>query len=110
MLVVLSMTNAPGAEFTMSLPMYRAFPPVIRSARCALLACALALVAAAAGGCAKPEELLTGTTSAGPGRVAAVAPWQTRAAASAEAVRPLSDGEGEVVVATAIAAHEMRRP
>jgi hypothetical protein len=49
---------------------------------------------------------MTGTT----GRTLATAPWQTQAAPSAEAVRPLSDGEGELVVASAIAAHEMRRP
>jgi hypothetical protein len=71
-----------------------------------LLACALAATAALAGGCAKPQELMTGAT----GRPVAAAPWQTQAAPSAEAVRPLSDGEGELVVASAIAAHEMRRP
>jgi hypothetical protein len=39
-----------------------------------------------------------------------VAPWKTQAAAATEAVRPLSEGEGELVVASAIAAHEMRKP
>jgi hypothetical protein len=64
-------------------------------------------MAALAGGCANPKDLLiTGST----GAPTAVAPWQTQAAPSAEAVRPLSEGEGERVVASAIAAHEMRRP
>jgi hypothetical protein len=72
--------------------------------RRALLPCTLA--AAALAGCANPRELMTGAL----GAPLAVAPWQTRAAPSAEAVRPLSEGEGELVVASAIAAHEMRKP
>jgi hypothetical protein len=90
--------------------MFRLFPPHLRFVRRALLPCALAVAAASMCGCTKPEELLTGSTSAIPGQATAVAPWQTRAAPTTEAVRRLSEGEGEVVVATAIAAHEMRRP
>jgi hypothetical protein len=86
--------------------MFRLLSPHLRLVRRALLPCALAV----AGGCAKPGEILTGATSAIPGRPGAVAAWQTRAAVSVEAVRPLSEGEGELVVASAIAAHEMRRP
>jgi hypothetical protein len=89
--------------------MFRPFPPHLRFVRRALLPWALVAAGALAGGCAKPDELLTGSTGL-PVRAATVAPWQTRAAASVEAVRSLSEGEGEVVVATAIAAHEMRRP
>jgi hypothetical protein len=81
------------------------FPPSLHLIRRALLPCTLAAAALAAG-CANPRELMTGAI----GRPPAVAPWQTRAAPSAEAVRPLSEGEGELVVATAIAEHEMRRP
>jgi hypothetical protein len=81
------------------------FPPRVLPR--ALLQCALAAVAALVGGCANPNELLiTGST----GGANAAATWQTQAAPSAEAVRPLSDGEGERVIASAIAAHEMRRP
>jgi hypothetical protein len=57
-------------------------------------------------GCASPRELMTGST----GRAVPVASWQAQAAPTVEAVRPLSEGEGELVVASAIAAHEMRRP
>jgi hypothetical protein len=86
--------------------MYRLLPPHLRLARRPLLACTLAAAAALAGGCANPRELLTGST----GRPLTVAPWKTQAAAATEAVRPLSEGEGELVVASAIAAHEMRKP
>jgi hypothetical protein len=48
-------------------------------------------------GCSKPDELT-------PASIAATAERP------AEASRPLSDREGEFVVAGAIAAHEMRRP
>lgn len=76
--------------------------PILRAS----LACTVAAAAALAGGCANPKELVTGAT----GAPLAVAPWKTRAEPSVVAVRPLSEGEGEVVVASAIAAHEMRRP
>jgi hypothetical protein len=86
--------------------MYRPpFFPQPRHAWPALLACTLAAAAGLAG-CANPRELMTGST----GISMPVAAWQTQAAPSIEAVRPLTDGEGEMVVASAIAAHEMRRP
>jgi hypothetical protein len=37
-------------------------------------------------------------------------PWQAAVAAAAGGSRRLSDGEGESVVANAVAAHEKRRP
>ena len=64
-------------------------------------------------GCARPDQPLPGATAAHYGGLAcrpAIAPWQTQASAFAEAVRSLSEPEGEVVVATAIVAHEMRHP
>jgi hypothetical protein len=82
------------------------FPASLRPNPRALLACTLVAAAAVAGGCANPRELVTGAI----GRPPAVASWQTLAAPTAEAARPLSEGEGELVVASAIAAHEMRRP
>jgi hypothetical protein len=57
-------------------------------------------------GCANPDDLR-------PGSIAAhgqTPPWQAAVAAAADASRRLSDGEGETVVATAVAAHEKRRP
>jgi hypothetical protein len=57
--------------------------------------------------CADPRELI-------PGAIATAgkppAPWQAQVSARSDASRRLSEGEGETVVATAIAAHEMRRP
>ncbi|HEX5999065.1 MAG TPA: hypothetical protein VFZ16_06680 [Hyphomicrobiaceae bacterium] len=53
---------------------------------------------------------MTGSTGLRGGTPVAVAPWQTRASVTVEAVRALTEPEGELVVATAIAAHEMRRP
>ena len=44
------------------------------------------------------------------GQPQALAPWQTRTAPATEVVRPLSEGEGDMVIASAIAAHEMRKP
>ncbi len=75
-----------------------------------LVPCSLVLAAALAGGCANPHELMTGSTGLRGGTPVAVAPWQTRASVTVEAVRALTEPEGELVVATAIAAHEMRRP
>jgi hypothetical protein len=57
-------------------------------------------------GCANPDDLKPGALPAA-GRAA---PWQAAVAASADASRRLSDGEGETVVANAVAAHEKRRP
>ena len=70
------------------------------------LACVLLLAATIAGGCANPREMMTGST----GKTISVAAWRTQAAPAAEAVRRLSEGEGEVVVSSAIAVHEMRKP
>jgi hypothetical protein len=87
--------------------MYRpSLSPHLRLVRRALPPCALAAAAALTAGCANPRELMTGST----GRSMPVAAWQTQAAPTTEAVRPLSEGEGELVIASAIAAHEMRRP
>ncbi|MBO0764331.1 MAG: hypothetical protein J2P50_07065 [Hyphomicrobiaceae bacterium] len=55
-------------------------------------------------GCAKPLELAPGVAGA------KIAPWQAQLTLSPAAERPLSDGEGEFVVAAAIAAQEKRRP
>ena len=83
---------------------------VRRPAARARLSSAL-LLAGCLAGCANPHELLTGSNRAlSVGGPVAVAPWQTRASVAAEAVRALTEPEGELVVATAIAAHEMRRP
>jgi hypothetical protein len=61
-------------------------------------------MAAALAGCAAPDA----------GTLAAIAPHERSALSGLHrflhAPRPLSDTEGEVVVAAAIAAHEMRRP
>jgi hypothetical protein len=62
-------------------------------------------VAAVLAGCARPDAAT----------LAAIAPRERPALSgvvhrSLHAPRPLSDTEGEVVVAAAIAAHEMRRP
>ena len=65
------------------------------------MAAALALA-----GCAKPEELTPGSLAQGK----PPAPWQAAVAAAAEASRRLTEGEGEMVVANAVAAHEKRRP
>jgi hypothetical protein len=87
--------------------MYRLLPTLPRTVCRPLLGAVLAATAAIAGGCANPREmLLTGSV----GRPLTVAPWKTQASPASEAVRPLSDGEGELVIATAIAVHEMRRP
>jgi len=58
--------------------------------------------------------VLTGCANPDAGGLAALAPHERPAGAgvhrSVHAPRSLSDTEGEVIVATAIAAHEMRRP
>jgi hypothetical protein len=98
--------SVPPKSHRQSLPMYR--PPLSphpRLARRALLTCTLAAAAGLAG-CANPRELMTGST----GKSMPLAAWQTQAAPTSEAVRSLSEGEGELVIASAIAAHEMRRP
>jgi hypothetical protein len=63
-------------------------------------------MAAALSGCANPDDLQPGSLAAR-GRTP---PWQAAVAAAADASRRLSDGEGETVVANAVAAHEQRRP
>jgi hypothetical protein len=57
-------------------------------------------------GCANPDDLRPGSLAA----QGKMTPWQAAVAASADASRRLSDGEGETVVANAVAAHEKRRP
>jgi hypothetical protein len=75
------------------------------------LALALGLAPALAvglAGCAQPGELLAPGAIAG---VRAPSPWQVQLnLPPPDYSRRLSDGEGEFVVAGAIAAHEMRRP
>ncbi|HWE16996.1 MAG TPA: hypothetical protein VG758_07425 [Hyphomicrobiaceae bacterium] len=70
------------------------------------LAMALGLAA-----CARPSELAP-AAGAGTSRALAAAPWQAQLAVATapDASRLLTDGEGEVLVASAIAAHERRRP
>ena len=58
-------------------------------------------------GCANPRVLTPGSLAA-PGKQPTK--WETEVAARTEASRGLSDGEGEMVVANAVAAHEKRRP
>jgi hypothetical protein len=65
------------------------------------LAAALALVA-----CSKPGEIASASITAPGGPPAAARlSWPPP-----DVTRRLSDGEGEIVVAGAIAAHEMRHP
>jgi len=59
------------------------------------------------GACANPRELAPGALPASGKRVAA---WEAEVSARSDAARRLSDGEGETVVANAVAAHEKRRP
>jgi hypothetical protein len=67
------------------------------------LACGLAL---GLGGCSRPDELAPGAVAG-----AKSAPWQAQLTLAPPAAdRTLSDGEGEFVMAAAIAAHEKRRP
>jgi hypothetical protein len=82
-------------------------PQPLRSVKLLLWPVALALMLAA---CAAPDELTPGALAAqGKPRSA---PWQAQLSipAPADASRRLTEGEGEIVVASAIAAHEMRRP
>jgi hypothetical protein len=58
-------------------------------------------------GCAQPSELAPGAIAG----ARAPSPWQAQLnLPPPDYSRRLSDGEGEFVVAGAIAAHEMRRP
>jgi hypothetical protein len=57
--------------------------------------------------CGNPPELTPGALGAAGKRPA---PWEPQVAARSDAVRDLSDGEGETVVVNAVAAHEKRRP
>ena len=57
--------------------------------------------------CASPPELTPGALAVSGKRPA---PWEAQVAARSDAVRRLSEGEGEIVVANAVAAHEKRRP
>jgi hypothetical protein len=58
-------------------------------------------------GCTDPRELAPGALGTSGKRVAA---WEAQVSARSDAARRLSDGEGENVVANAVAAHEKRRP
>jgi type IV pilus biogenesis protein CpaD/CtpE len=57
--------------------------------------------------CASPPELAPGAIAISGERSA---PWQAQVSARSDAARRLSEGEGEIVVANAVAAHEKRRP
>jgi hypothetical protein len=84
----------------------RALPSQLRLVKRALRPSAMAVgFALGLGACAGPSELTPGAISG-----ARLAPWQAQLTLTLAADRRLSDGEGEVVVAAAIAAHEMRRP
>jgi hypothetical protein len=57
--------------------------------------------------CSKPSDLVPGAVAGGHPS----APWQPQlSVVPGDAARHLSDGEGELVMASAIAAHERRRP
>ncbi len=77
--------------------------------RLRLLANALWPAAMALGltACANPRELMPGALAISGKRPA---PWEAEVSARSDASRRLSEGEGEVVVANAVAAHEKRRP
>ena len=58
-------------------------------------------------GCSGPSDLAAVAADAARSSTA----WQAQLSVTpADAVRNLSDGEGELVMASAIAAHEQRRP
>ena len=80
-----------------------------RLKRLRLLAHALWPAAMALGlaACADTRELTPGALAVTGKRPA---PWEAEVSPRSDAVRPLSEGEGEVVVANAVAAHERRRP
>jgi hypothetical protein len=61
--------------------------------------------AGALGGCGRPPELAPSAIAG-----AKLAPWQAQLTLPPTVDRRLSDGEGEFVMAAAIAAQEMRRP
>jgi hypothetical protein len=57
--------------------------------------------------CTNPRELTPGVLAISGERPA---PWEAQISARSDEVRRLSEGEGEIVVANAVAAHEKRRP
>jgi hypothetical protein len=57
--------------------------------------------------CTDPRELAPGAIADSGGRAV---PWEAQVSARSDEVRRLSEGEGEIVVANAVAAHEKRRP
>jgi len=57
--------------------------------------------------CSNPSELTPGALAVAGKRTAT---WEAEVSPRFDAARLLSDGEGEVVVANAVAAHERRRP
>ena len=79
-------------------------PRLMRLLAHALWPAAIALGLAA---CANPRELTPGALAVSGKRPA---PWEAEVAPRSDAERRLSDGEGEIVVANAVAAHEKRRP
>jgi hypothetical protein len=80
-----------------------------RLARPHLLARAFWPVAIALGltACARSPELTPGSIAIPRERSA---PWEAQVSTRSDAERRLSEGEGEIVVANAVAAHEQRRP
>jgi hypothetical protein len=66
-----------------------------------------ATMALALAACANPRELTPGALAVAGKRAA---PWEAEVSPRSDAERRLSEGEGEVVVANAVAAHEKRRP
>jgi hypothetical protein len=64
-------------------------------------------VALALAACADPRELTPGALAISGKRTAS---WEAEVSARSDAARRLSEGEGEIVVANAVAAHERRRP
>jgi hypothetical protein len=57
--------------------------------------------------CTNPSELTPGALAIAGKRST---PWEAQVSARSDEVRRLSEGEGEIVVANAVAAHEKRRP
>jgi hypothetical protein len=83
------------------------FPQRPRLTRLLAHALWLAALARALAACANPRELTPGALAVAGKRAA---PWEAEVSPRSDAERPLSEGEGEIVVANAVAAHEKRRP
>jgi hypothetical protein len=102
---MLNSGDEPDWRSSLAMPLQQ---PLSSQLRRALWPLAMALGLTA---CARSSDLAA-VANAGPGKAPASAPWQAQLAVATapEASRLLTDGEGEVLVATAIAAHERRRP